>query len=66
MCAGGQCGGGSGGGGGGSGDGSAYYGADLPWWNGLNPVVIGAVWGAVLAFAVAHAAAQWIAAINKE
>jgi hypothetical protein len=60
MCAGGQCGGGSGGGGGGSGDGSAYYGADLPWWNGLNPVVIGAVWGAVLAFAVAHAAAHWV------
>ena len=64
MCPGGQCGGGEGAGAG-TGDGSAY-GADLPWWNGLDPVLIGAVWGAVAAFAIAHTIALRFAASAEE
>ena len=60
MCPGGQCG-GEGGSAAGSGDGSEY-GADLPWWNGLDPVLIGGIWGAVVAFAIAHAVAMRFAA----
>jgi hypothetical protein len=53
MCAGGQCGAGTGAGGGG-GDGDTVYGTEPPWWNGFDAALVGGVWAAVLAVAIAH------------
>jgi len=68
MCAGGQCGGTGGNGGSGSGEGDGgnddAYGPPPVWYNGVDPVLIGSVWGAVAVVVAGHLAMQRCALLS--